>query len=160
MALQGLGPKGPLAGFRAPYRPGDPTNVVWQLGRPSERELDWILVGPQTPCVGAKKVLLPGLSTHQMVQCNLGSAERTFAAEDPSCHRFHWSLLRPEQQAPAAAAASLALWWSAHARLTPDEAVQAVWTVLEGLVPSHKDSWCPPDRDVLRVARDLEAGVG
>ena len=24
-----LGPKGPLAGFRAAHRPGDPTNVVW-----------------------------------------------------------------------------------------------------------------------------------
>ena len=131
-----LGPKGPLAGFRAPYRLGDPTNVVWQVGRPSERELDWILLGPETPCVGAEKVLLPGLSTHRMVQCDLGFAERVFAAADPSCRRFCWSQLRPEQQAPAAAAASLALWWSAHARLAPDGAVQAAWANLEGLVPS------------------------
>ena len=34
-----LGRKGPPAGFRALYRPGDPTNVVWQVGRPSKREL-------------------------------------------------------------------------------------------------------------------------
>ena len=67
-----LGPKGPLAGFRALYRPGDPMNVVWQVGRPCERELDWILVGPETPCVGAETVLLPGLSTHRMVQCGVG----------------------------------------------------------------------------------------
>ena len=37
-----LGPKGPLARFGAPYRPGDPTNVVWQVGRRSERELEWV----------------------------------------------------------------------------------------------------------------------
>ena len=40
MALHALSPKGPLAGFRAPYRLGDPTNVVGLVGRPSERELD------------------------------------------------------------------------------------------------------------------------
>ena len=80
-----LGPKGLLAGFRAPYRPGDPTNVVWQVGRPSEHKLDWILVGPETPCVGVEKVLLPGLSTLRMVQCDLGFTEGTFAAADPSC---------------------------------------------------------------------------
>ena len=50
-----LGPKGPLAGFRAPYGPGDPANVVWQVGHPSERELDWVLMGPETPCVGGGK---------------------------------------------------------------------------------------------------------
>ena len=140
-----LGPKGPLARFRAPYQPGDPTNVLWQVGRrPSERELEWFLVGPETPCVGAKKVLLPGLSTHRMVQCDLGFVERTFAAADHSCPRFRWSRLRPEQQAPAAAAASLALWWSTRARLTPYGAVEAVWTALERLVPSQKDSGRPP----------------
>ena len=67
-----LGPKSPLAGFRAPYRPGGPKNVVWQVGRPSERKLGWILAGPETLCVGAEKVLLPGLSTHRMVQSDLG----------------------------------------------------------------------------------------
>ena len=39
------GPKGPLGGFRAMYQPRDPTNVIWQVGRPSERKLDWVLVG-------------------------------------------------------------------------------------------------------------------
>ena len=111
------------------------------------------------PCVGAEKVLLPGLSTHWMVQCHLGFAERIFAA-DPSCRSFRWSQLRPEQQAPAAAAASLALWWSAQARLTPDGTVQAVWAALEGLVPSQKDLWRPPDRDILQAAQELDAGVG
>ena len=77
-----LGPKGPLARFRAPYRLGDPTNVVWLVGRPSERELDWVLVGPETLCVGVDKVLLPGLSTHRMVQCDLVFADRVFAAVD------------------------------------------------------------------------------
>ena len=147
-----LGPKGPLAGFRAPYRQGNPTNVVWLAGRPSERELDWVLVGPKTPCVGADKVLLPGLSTHRMVQCDPEFGDRVFAAADPSCRHFRLSQLRPEQQAPAAAAASVALWWLAHAGLTPDSTVQAVWDALDGLVPSQKDSRRPPDRDVLRAA--------
>ena len=37
------------------------------------------LVGPETPCVGAEEVPLPGFSTHRMVQCDLGFAERIFA---------------------------------------------------------------------------------
>ena len=155
-----LGPKGPLAALRAPYRQGDPANVVWLAGRPSERELDWVLVGPETPCVGADKVLLPGLSTQRMVQCDLEFADRVFAAADPSCRRFRCSQLRPEQQAPAAAAASLALWWSAHSGLTPDGRVQAVRAALDRLVPSQKDSWRPQDRDVLRAAQELDAGLG
>ena len=150
-----LSPKGPLTGFRGPYRLGEPTNVVWLVGRPSERELDWVLVGPETPGVGVDKVLLPGLSTHRMVQCDLVLADFVFAAADPSCRRFRSSQLRPEQQAPAAPAASLALWWSAQARLTPHGTVYAAWTALDGLVPSQKDSLRPPDRDVLRAAGSL-----
>ena len=82
--------------------------MVWLVGRPSEH---WVLVGPETPCVAADKVLLPGLNTHRMVQCDLVFADRVFAAADPSCRRFRSSQLQPEQQPPAAAAASLALWW-------------------------------------------------
>ena len=125
LALQGPGPERPAGWVPGPVPAGNPTNVVWLAGHPSERELDGSLVGPETPCVGADKVLLSGLSTHQMVQCDLEFADRVFAAADSSCRRFRWSQLRPEQQAPAAAAASLALWRSAHAGLTPDGTVQA-----------------------------------
>ena len=97
-------PKGALAGFRAPYQPGDPTNVVWLVGRPSKRDLDWVLVGPETPCVRADKVLVPGRNTQRIVQCDLVIAERVFAAADPSYRRIQWSQLRPQQQAPVAAA--------------------------------------------------------
>ena len=155
-----LSPKGLLAGFRAPCRLGDPTNVVRLVGRPSERELDWVLVGLETPCVGADKVLLPGRSTHRMVQCDLVFAERVFEAANLSCRRFRLSQLRLEQQATTVAAASLALWWSFHARVTPDGTVQAGWAAVEGQVPSQKDSWHPPDRDVLRAAEELDAGTG
>ena len=89
----------------------------------------------QRPVRGGEKVLLPGLCTHRMVQCDLGFAEPTFAAADPSCRRFRWSQLRPEQQAPPAAAASLALWWSANARLTVDGAVQADRPRRRGALP-------------------------
>ena len=116
-------------------------------------------MGPETPSMGADKVLLPGLSTHQMVQCDVVFADRVFAAVDPSCRHFRWSQLRPEQHAPAAAAASLALWRSAHARLTADGTVQAVWTAMDGLVPSQKDSRRPPDRDVVRAAQELNEGA-
>ena len=57
--------------------------------------------------MGAEKVLLPVLSTGRMVQWDLRFAERTFTVADTS---LRWSELRLEQQAPAAAAASLALW--------------------------------------------------
>ena len=48
----------------------------------------------------------------------------------------------------------------AHTRRTPNGTVQAVWAALEGLVPSQKDSWRPPDRNVLRAAKEPDAGVG
>ena len=75
-----------------------------------------------------------------MVQCDLGFAERVFAATDSFRHRFRWSQLRPQLQAPVAAGASLALWSSAHTRLTPHWTVQAPLAALEGVVPSQKDS--------------------
>ena len=105
--------------------------MVWLVGRPSERELDWVLMGPETPCPGADKILLPGLSTNRMVQCDLVFADRVFAAADPSCRRFRWCRLWPEHQAPAAAAASL----PSGGGPTP-----SVWAALDGLVPSQKDS--------------------
>ena len=33
-------------------------------------------------------------------------------------------------------------------------------SAVDRLVPSQKDSWRPPDRDVLRAAEELDAGVG
>ena len=101
-----------------------------------------------------------GLSTHQMVECGVGFAERTVASADPSCRRFRRSQLRPRQRARAAAAALLALWWSAHACLSPNGAIHAVWTALEDLVPSEQDLWRPPDQAVLRAARELDGDVG
>ena len=70
VALQGPRSQGPFVRVPRPFRPGDPTNVVRQVPPPppSERELDWVLIGPETPCVLAEKVVLSGLNTHQMVQ--------------------------------------------------------------------------------------------
>ena len=48
----------------------------------------------------------------------------------------------------------------AYGGLTPDGTIQAVWAALDGLVPSEKDSWRPPDRDVQRAAQELDAGSG
>ena len=35
-----------------------------------------------------------------------------------------------------------------------------MWAALDGLVPSHKDSWRHPDRDVVLAAEELEDGAG
>ena len=44
-------------------------------------------------------------------------------------------------------------------QLTPYRGFQAVWTPLDGLVSSQKDSWRPPDRDVLQAAQELDEGA-
>ena len=78
-----LGPKGLLAEFRAPYRPANRANVVWQVGRHPKRELGWVRVGPKTPCAEAAKVVLLGVRSRRMMQYDLGFAQRVFAAVDP-----------------------------------------------------------------------------
>ena len=157
-AVHGPTLHGPTGRFGGPYQPGDPTNVVWQVGRPSKREPDWILVGPENLCVEAERVLVPRLYTCRMVQCDLEFPERTFAVSDPSCRRFQLSQLRPQRHAPTAAASPLPLWWSAHARGSSDGAVQLVLTAVEGVVCSEKDSWRPLDRDVPRAAHETDEG--
>ena len=64
-------------------------------------------------------------------------------AVDPSRHRFWWAPLRLQPRAPAVAAASLALLWSAHAQPPLDG------MVLSAPVLVQRDAWCPLDRDVL-----------
>ena len=84
----------PWARFRSP--PGQPTNIVWQVGHPSERDLDGVLLSIETPSVGAEHHLLPGLSTQHMPECNLRCGDGSFTAADPPCRIFWWSQLRPE----------------------------------------------------------------
>ena len=62
--------KGLWVVFRNPYLPGQPTNMVWQVGRPSKRGFRWVLLSTETPCGGAEQQLLPGLSTHLMLECD------------------------------------------------------------------------------------------
>ena len=160
MALQGPEPKRPAGRVPGPVPAGRPDEHGLAGGAPLGTRARLHPRGPGHPVLGADKILLPGLGSHRMVQCYPVFADRVFAAADMSCRRFRWSQIRPEQQAPAAAAASLALWWLFQARSTPDGTIQAVWSALDGLVPSQKDSWRPPDQEVLRTARVLDEGAG
>ena len=51
------------------YPPGEPKNIAVPRTRTSRRELDWILVGPQSPVSACRKALLARLSTHLVVAC-------------------------------------------------------------------------------------------
>ena len=64
---EALGSKGWLSGLRPPHRPGELNDVMWRVRRPSQRGLDWVLIGSDIPCLGAHKSLLPGPRTHRMV---------------------------------------------------------------------------------------------
>ena len=127
-----LGPKGPLAGFRAQYQPGDPTNVVWQVGRPLEcgwTGSSWA----RRPSAWGRKRSCP-LSQHRPDGA-VPARVRGTRLRSGAPHLPPLSLVPTH----AVAAASFALWWSAHARLTPDGTLQVVWAALQGLVPSQKD---------------------
>ena len=52
--------------------------------------------------------------------------------------------LRPKKYTLAVAYTALALWWSAHARLSLDVVVLSVWCSLSGLEKQHSSVTCRP----------------
>ena len=84
------------SGWRCPYRTGIPTNIVERVGgRRSTLEIDWILISPDTPCRAARRVCLPGISTHQAVQCDLDLVVDTLLPLDPTGRQFAFNRLLP-----------------------------------------------------------------
>ena len=110
-------------GYTHMYPPGEPTNIVVSRTRTSRRELDWILVGPQSPVSACRKALLLGLGTHLVVACEFTVRSEYLAQANPAGRLFRFRLADQGTLAVAAVVASLAFWWAWCARLRSDGAL-------------------------------------
>ena len=155
-----LKPRGVWAGWRCPYRPGLATNIVLRPTGLSSTEIDWVLVGPTTPCTRASRVSLPGLSTHRAVQCDLILAIAGTGPLDPTGRRFIVSRVPTDRHAQVGAVVGIALWWGQCAAFAADALVLAAWAAMSGLVPEHRRSARDCQMAVQRAAEDLAASGG
>ena len=146
-------------GYRSPYPPGDPTNLVAVPGGRSARELDWVLVSADTPCVDCAKVLLPGLSSHLAVVCDLRVPEAALRVRDPTGRQFRFDVAGAPCLRAAGVMVGLLLWWAASARLDPDATVLLCWAGMRPAIPVARrrlvaDSLSgTPDPDLQAEAR-------
>ncbi len=130
-----LSESGIWRGYRSPYPPGDPTNLVAVPGGRSARELDWVLVSADTPCVDCVKVLLPGLSTHLAVVCDLRVPEAALRVRDPTGRQFRFDVAGTPCLQAAGVMVGLLLWWAAAAGLDPDSTVLLCWAGMRLAIP-------------------------
>jgi hypothetical protein len=137
-----------------------PTNVVTTTRGVSRRELDWVLVGPQTPCTDCEKTLLPGMSTHAVLQCDLNLPLCLLTPLDPSGRQFRFSQATPPQLASGGTVVSLYLWWAVAFALPPDAAVHLCWEGLRACVPvaSRRRQFHP--QHAMDARAQLEANQG
>jgi hypothetical protein len=152
-----LQPSGVWSGFRSPYPPGDATNHVHSRRGTSARELDWVLIGPNTPCTACHKALLPGLSTHVTLQVDLVIPTARISAADPSGRQFRYRSALPVDLEAAAAIVSLLLYWAAAGKLDPDAAVRLCWDGLRGHIPTSKPRLHVRPQDAAIARAELSA---
>jgi hypothetical protein len=133
---QALSPRGVWAGFRAPDPAGQPTNFVHTSAGSSAHELDWLLLSPDTPCTACHRDLLPGLSTHKALQCDLTIPGSALRPVDPAGRQFRFQQATAEALQHAAAMIGLLLWWATAAGLPPDSAVLLCWDGLHPHTPA------------------------
>lgn len=114
-------------GYRSPYPMGTPTNLVPTAHGMSRKEIDWLLISMDTPCVSCEKQLLPGLSTHLCLQCDLFIPAASFVPLDPTGRQFRFQQASDPQLHAASSAIALALWWAQAIGLPPDRAVTLCW---------------------------------
>ena len=150
-----LSPTGIWAGYRSPCPPGAGTNHV----RASSRELDWILISPDTPCLACSKTLLPGLSTHSALQVDLTIPYASIARLDPCGRQFRHNRATDDQVQSAADVVSLLLWWAAAALLPPDSTVRLCWDGMRLHIPSASRRLLARPRDIQEAAQALAAHV-
>ena len=127
-------------GFTHLY-PGEATNIVANRAGVSRRELDWVLVSAQSPVHACEKFLLPGLSTHLAVACDLSVRSEYLSQANPAGRLFSFRRAEPSHLASAAVMASLAFWWAWWARLSPDGAFTWYWECISGIIPSSSSGF-------------------
>jgi hypothetical protein len=154
---QALAPRGVWAGFHVPYPAGQPTNFVHTSAGSSAHELDWLLLSPDTPCTACQRDLLPGLSTHKALQCDLTIPGSALRPVDPAGRQFRFQQATAEAMANAAALTGLLLWWATAAGLSPDSTVLLCWDGLRRSIPVPRRRWRADMTAVLSAADALQA---
>ena len=133
-----LSSSGIWRGYRSPYPPGGATNLVRQAGSRSSREIEWVLVSADTPCVACDKVLLPGLCTHLGVLCSLSMAGGALRLADPSGRKFRLGHASESALLAAGRLVGLLMWWGVAAAFSPDSIIMLGWAGVAGSVPHTK----------------------
>ena len=122
-----LAPHGPWWGYHSPYKPGVPTNYVNTTAGTSAREIDWILISADTPCTKCDRVLLPGISTHLCLQCDITIPVAAFGPADPTGRQFRFHHASENHHQAAGVAVALALWWAQARGLALDPTIHCCW---------------------------------
>ena len=94
--------------------------------------------GADTPCVHAVRDLLPGLSSHLALQCDMDLPAAHFSPVDPSGRLFRFARVSEARLHSASTPLSLLLWWGAAARLPLDALVQLGWEAFRGAIPAAR----------------------
>ena len=108
-----------------PYPTGQATNIV--PGGPrgsSEKEIDWVLVSPDTAVVSANRVLLPGLCTHLALMVDLELSIAALRPIDPCGRRFRFERARADDLHLAGQLFSLVSWWGIVGGADPDAIIR------------------------------------
>ena len=126
---------GPLHGYSPPYRPGCATNLVHHQHRTSGRELDWVLVSADSAVRSCAKSVLPGLSTHLGLLCDLDLAGAALLPRDPVGRRFRLTDVSEDRVAAGGVISGLFLWWGVLWGLSIDGVISLVWEALAFTIP-------------------------
>ena len=121
--------------YRSPYPPGEATNLVRAAGSRSAREIDWVVVNADTPCVACVKVLLPGLCTHLGVLCSLTMAGGALRVADPSGGQFRLGHASEPALLAAGRLVGFLTWWGTAAAFSPDSVLVLAWAGSRGASP-------------------------
>ena len=112
------------AGWSCPYTTSQPTNIVHTRRGVSHKEIDWVLLSPDTVCRAAAAAVLPGLSSHSAVQVDLYLSALALRPSDPCGRRLRYKLAPSDRLHRAAHLFALVTWWGEAAHLSADDIIR------------------------------------
>ena len=90
----------------------------------SKKEIDWVLISPDSSYSAAHREVLPGLSTHLALLVDIQLSMAALRPVDPCGRRFLFSRAQPAALQHAATIFALAAWWAAAAGASVDHIIR------------------------------------